>query len=180
MHRYTLLIPLVALAACAAPPRPAPNPPEAPTLGASAKAAESSAVPYGRALGAFFALSVADVNATAAWYRDNLGFHVLRQGEAPNGIAKFALLEAEGTILELIAHRDAQPRSVAAPGFSEAHKLHGIFKVGLNVTELDKVYRALKDRGIPIAYDLMPARDVPLRSFSVRDAEGNLVQFFGP
>jgi hypothetical protein len=26
---------------------------------------------------------------------------------------------------------------------------------------------------------LMPAKDVPLRSFSIRDGEGNLIQFFG-
>jgi hypothetical protein len=33
--------------------------------------------------------------------------------------------------------------------------------------------------GAIIAHDLMPARDVPMRSFIVRDPEGNLVQFFG-
>jgi hypothetical protein len=37
----------------------------------------------------------------------------------------------------------------------------------------------VKERKIPVAYDLMPAKDVDLRSFTIRDPEGNLIQFFG-
>lgn len=47
------------------------------------------------------------------------------------------------------------------------------------VADLDGVYRELKKRDAPIAYDLMQAKDMPMRSFSVRDGEGNLIQFFG-
>jgi catechol 2,3-dioxygenase-like lactoylglutathione lyase family enzyme len=134
----------------------------------------------GRTIGAFFALSVADVEATSAWYRDKLGFRIASHGEAPNKIAKFAILEGEGSIIEMIQHRDAKPRAVAAPGVKEDHLIHGIFKVGFHVADLDAVYRRVKERGIPIAYDLMQAKDIGLRSFSIRDREDNLIQFFGP
>jgi hypothetical protein len=77
-------------------------------------------------------------------------------------------------------HRAAQPRSVAAPAVGGAHEIHGIFKLGLNVTDLEGVYRALQARGVAIVHELMPAKDVPLRTFSVKDVEGDLVQFFGP
>jgi hypothetical protein len=133
----------------------------------------------GAVSGSFFALSVADVASQSLWYQEKLGFHVLSQGEAPNKIAKFALLEGNGTIVELIQHSKAKPRAVAAPTVGSAHEIHGIFKVGMVVADIDAVYKGLKLRGVPIAYDLMPTKDVPLRSFSVRDGEGNLLQFFG-
>ena len=129
----------------------------------------------GPAQGAFFALSVADVEAASRWYSEKLDFRVLSSGEAPNKIARFAILEGDGTLIELIQHRDAAPRPAAADAF----KTHGIFKIGFVVADLDGVYRQLKARSVAVAYDLMPAKDVPLRSFSVRDVEGNLVQFFG-
>jgi catechol 2,3-dioxygenase-like lactoylglutathione lyase family enzyme len=129
--------------------------------------------------GAFFALSVDNVNVQARWYQDKLGFRVLSQGEAPNGIAKFAILEGRGALVELIQHRDAKPLAVAAPNAKGAFQVHGIFKVGLIVKDIDAVYKELKTLAVPIAYDLMPAKDVPMRSFSIRDAEGNMIQFFG-
>src|SRR4051812_22555591 len=61
-----------------------------------------------RIVGAFFALSVADLEATSAWYRDKLGFRVASRGEAPNKIAKFALLEKRA--------RSSSWSSTARPG----------------------------------------------------------------
>lgn len=80
----------------------------------------------------------------------------------------------------MVQHHDARPLAKAAPGIKEAHRIHGIFKVGFHVADLNAVHRQVKAAGIPIAYDLMPAKDVDLRSFSIRDPEGNLIQFFGP
>lgn len=147
--------------------------------GASAPPAQNNGAVVGKTSGAFFALSVADVAALSRWYQEKLGFRVLSQGEAPNKIAKFALLEGDGTIIELIQHSQAKERKVAAPSIVEPYQLHGIFKVGMVVADLDGVYRELKKRSVPIAYELMRAKDVPMRSFSVRDGEGNLIQFFG-
>lgn len=133
----------------------------------------------GQPTGVFFALSVADVNTSSRWYQEKLGLRVISQGEAPNRIAKFALLEGDGTIIELIQHREAKPRAVVAPEAKGAYQVHGIFKVGMVVKDIDGVYREIRKRGVPIAYDLMPTKDVPMRSFSIRDAEGNMIQFFG-
>jgi hypothetical protein len=129
--------------------------------------------------GTFFALSVADSAAMAQWYQEKLGLRILSSGEAPNKIAKFALLEGKGILIELIQHSKASARSVVAPSVTDPYQIHGIFKVGLIVSNLDEVYAGLKRQNVPIAYDLMPAKDVPMRSFSVRDPEGNLLQFFG-
>jgi catechol 2,3-dioxygenase-like lactoylglutathione lyase family enzyme len=133
----------------------------------------------GKTRGAFIALSVADVATMSAWYQEKLGLKVLKDGEAPNKIAKFALLMGDGIIVELIQHTKAQSRAAAAPSIADSYQLHGIFKAGLIVADLDSLYTGLKQKGATIAYDIMPAKDVPMRSFTVRDPEGNMVQFFG-
>lgn len=147
------------------------------TSNAAAQTKEVSAA--AKTTGVFFALSVADVDTLSKWYQEKLGFKVLSSGEAPNKIAKFAILQTEGALIEMIQHRDAKPVSVAAPSVKSAHQLHGIFKIGMLVQDIDAAYRALKEKQVVIAYDLMPAKDVPMRSFTIRDGEGNLVQFFG-
>lgn len=133
----------------------------------------------GRSSGAFFALSVNDVETVSRWYQEKLGFRVLSQGEAPNKIAKGVILEGDGTIIELIQHREAKPFSAVAPEAKGAYQVHGIFKIGMVVEDIDVVYREIKKRGVPIAYDLVRTKDVPMRSFSIRDVEGNMIQFFG-
>jgi catechol 2,3-dioxygenase-like lactoylglutathione lyase family enzyme len=129
--------------------------------------------------GAFFAISVADVATMSRWYQDKLGLRVLSSGEAPNQIAKFAILDGNGLLIELIQHTKASDRGAVAPSATDAYMIHGFFKAGMVVDHLDAIYAALKRQGVPIAHDLMPAKDVPMRSFAVRDPEGNLLQFFG-
>jgi hypothetical protein len=129
--------------------------------------------------GAFFALSVANVDTVSLWYQDNLGLKVISNGEAPNRIAKFAILQGNGILIEIIQHSKAQARRSITPAINDAVQIHGIFKLGMLVRDIDAVYTGFKKREIVIAYDLMQAKDVPMRSFAVRDPEGNLVQFFG-
>lgn len=146
-------------------------------VGCAAAGRDAGTTPTRR--GSFFAISVADVAVMSSWYRDTLSMRVLTSGEAPNKIAKFAILEGNGVLVELIQHAKAGDRKVLAPEATEAHLIHGIFKAGLIVDDLDHLYAGLKQRGAVIAYDIMPAGNVPMRSFIVRDPEGNLVQFFG-
>jgi catechol 2,3-dioxygenase-like lactoylglutathione lyase family enzyme len=152
-------------------------------VGAKPAAGEETGAPppslVHEAQGTFIALSVADVAATSRWYHEKLGFRIVKQGEAPNKIAKFALLESEGHILEIVQHTQARPLAEVAPAVKKAHEVHGIFKVGFHVRNLDAVYKAIKERGVAIAYDIIPAKDIDLRTFIIRDNAGNLVQFFG-
>jgi catechol 2,3-dioxygenase-like lactoylglutathione lyase family enzyme len=131
----------------------------------------------GKTIGAFFALSVTDAHATAAWYRDTLGFKVVKEGETADKVVRFVLMQHGNDVVELIQHRDAHDR--ADKKEDNEHLTHGIFKVGFTVPDLDATYRRVKKLGVPITYELMPAKDIPFRSFMIQDNEGTLVQFFG-
>jgi catechol 2,3-dioxygenase-like lactoylglutathione lyase family enzyme len=130
------------------------------------------------ATGAFFALSVADLYASAAWYSEKLGLKTIMR-EPKQGKAGVVVLEGGGLIVELIQHDDAAPLSKAAPSVKESFLVHGVFKAGVVVTDFDRTLRILKERNVPIAYGPFPAREGRRANAIIRDNSGNLIQFFG-
>ena len=124
-----------------------------------------------RATGGFFALSVADLDASARWYTEKLGMTVVRQ--MPNaGTSDVTLLAGGGLIVELV--HDNAARSAAG----DAGQAHGIFKAGVIVDSLGKTIALLRSRGIEIAFGPFPARPDALANCIIRDNAGNLIQFF--
>jgi ketosteroid isomerase-like protein/sugar lactone lactonase YvrE/catechol 2,3-dioxygenase-like lactoylglutathione lyase family enzyme len=153
-------------------PSPAPAP-------RSARPASADTL-LGTPTGPFIAVSVADLDRMLAWYRDTLGFSVHRSGISPNGQIRFALLRSGAALVELLQIPGAVPRAEAAPRTTGSHQIHGFFKSGLVVADIDRAYRRLQGMGVRFDYDLGRPAENPMRSFGVRDPEGNLVQFFGP
>src|SRR5437763_5702594 len=88
--------------------------------------------PVMAAAGAFFALSVADVDASAKWYSEKLGLKVVMQPPKTNQAA-IIVLEGGGLIVELIQYDDARPLSKVAPAVKNNFLIHGIFKAGVIV-----------------------------------------------
>src|SRR5437867_1033521 len=54
----------------------------------SSLAVQTPVSPWAEPQGAFFALTVPDADASAAWYQRHLGFQVITKGEAPNKVAR--------------------------------------------------------------------------------------------
>ena len=140
--------------------------------------AESASAEGIGASGAFFALSVADVDASAKWYSEKLGLTVTMRQPNTNGAA-VTVLEGDGLIVELIRHPDAKPLSAVAPQLKEPLNVHGIFKVGVIVSDFDKTLATLQARKVDVAFGPYPARPGQRANVIVRDNAGNLIQFFG-
>jgi predicted enzyme related to lactoylglutathione lyase len=130
-------------------------------------------------VGAVFALSVADVERTASWYCENLGFHVNKKGQIADSGMEFALLSRPGALLEIIKFKAAKTRAAWGLAKTEVHEVHGIFKIGFEVTDIDALFNHAKERGLQIFFPIVQARDIPLRTFGLTDPEGNIIQIFG-
>ena len=123
--------------------------------------------------GAFFALSVSNLEATSAWYVDKLGLSVVMQPPPYEGVSAL-VLEGGGLIVELIHNPLAQPpRAVPNPTL-----IHGFFKAGLVVDDFDSTLARLRERGVQIALGPFPARHGQRANFAINDNAGNLIQFF--
>ena len=130
------------------------------------------------ARGAFFALSVADLDASVKWYAEKLGLAVVRRVPRQDHSA-VAVLEGGGLIVELIQRDDARPLAAAAPGVTAPYLVHGLFKVGLIIDDFDKTLATLRQRGVDIAIGPFPARGDQRANVIIRDNGGNLIQIFG-
>lgn len=130
------------------------------------------------ASGAFFALSVADMNASARWYQERFGLKAVLQSPKADG-AGVIVLEGRGLIVELIERDDAVPFRKATSGTTDPLKVHGIVKAGVIVDDFEKTLALLKKRRVEIAFGPFPAKVDQRANVIVKDNEGNLIQLFG-
>ncbi len=127
--------------------------------------------------GSYFAISVRDLNASAQWYKQKLGFHEVKQSASRDGLARAIILESDGILLEIVSHKRAvSPRSLMK-GYKDAYQIHGVFKVGFLVQDADHVLQRLKANGVTIANRPYTDDGLQMRSFFIRDNEGNIIQF---
>ena len=128
--------------------------------------------------GAFFGLSVADVEASAKWYAEKFGMRVVLRPPKVEG-ATAVVLEGGGLIVELLQRDDGMPLSKAAPSITQNYRIHGFFKAGIVVDDFDATLARLKARGVQIAIGPFPKTAEQRANVIVRDNSGNLIQFFG-
>lgn len=131
------------------------------------------------ARGGFFALSVADLEASTRWYSEKLGLTVAMRPPRANGTS-VSILEGGGLIVELIQRDDAMPLNKAAPGVDASYRVYGFFKAGIIVDDFDGTVRQLRARGVEIAMGPFPKTATQRANVIVRDNAGNYIQFFGP
>ena len=118
------------------------------------------------------ALSVADLEASARWYGELFGLATTMDVRADSN-THVRILSSDRLIVELIADRRA--KSVAALAGTEvpSTQVHGIFKAGLFVPDLDSAITALRERSVPIEGQWLQSRP---RNLMLRDNSGNLIQ----
>jgi len=128
--------------------------------------------PFASTHGAFFALSVADIDASVKWYSDKLGLAVVMRSPQQEK-ASAVVLEGGGLTVELVQHDDAIAASKEPP------LIHGFMKAGVVVDDLDRTLATLKGRGVPIFLGPFPARENIKSNAIIKDNAGNMIQFFG-
>jgi hypothetical protein len=129
-----------------------------------------SAPPFAEVKGAFFALSVADLDASANWYAEKLGLAVNMRTKSPK--TSVIVLSGNGLTVELLQNNDAT--DLAKP----AELAHGFVKAGLVVEHLDKTLAELKARNVKIVFGPYPAKSNSPANFIIQDNASNLIQFF--
>ena len=124
--------------------------------------------------GAFFALSVADLDASRKWYEDTLGLKVTMQPPVTNGVA-VVVLEGGGLMVELVH----DPQATASQRSANPTGVHGFFKAGIVIEDFDATLIRLRARGVNLAFGPFPARGGQRANFGITDNAGNLIQVFG-
>jgi catechol 2,3-dioxygenase-like lactoylglutathione lyase family enzyme len=120
-------------------------------------------------------ISVADLQASIAWYHDMLGFELLRQVEIPDGHGQVALIKNGGFVLELFCVPGAQPLPEERRHPATDLMTHGVKHVAYATPDIDALMTDLKAKGVTVVWDIM-VHDGDRCAF-VLDNTGNLVEF---
>jgi catechol 2,3-dioxygenase-like lactoylglutathione lyase family enzyme len=131
----------------------------------NAQVTSVAVTPAFKASGAFFALSVADIDASERWYAEKLGMRVTMRAPKLEKTA-VVVLEGGGLTVELLQHSDAVALKAAASAVAANYLIHGPFKVGVIIEDFDGLVATLRTREIPIAIG-------PFRA--TRDQPANLI-----
>ena len=135
---------------------------------ASPSFAKDKPQPFKVLTGAFFAVSVPNMEESIRWYQEKLGLSV--SFETEGGGVQVRVLDGGGLTVELIRDPVAQP-----PGVTR----HGFFKAGIAVKDFDRTIEELRARNVDIAFGPFPATSTQRANVIIRDNSGNLIQIFG-
>lgn len=122
-------------------------------------------------------LSVADLDAQAAWYADALGLTASTPFELPSlGIrGVFVVHPDEHWAIELLSREGSQP-GPAASDPQAALLLQGYGHICLRVTDVEAVHDRLLAAGATSRMSPQPAPEPGVRMAFVADPEGHLIE----
>ena len=120
-------------------------------------------------------ISVGDLDASIAWYRDMLGFELLRVVDVPEDTGKVALLKQGNFILELFCLPSAAPLPEERRQPGSDIRVQGIKHIAYAVRDIVAFMDGLKAKGVDLVWDVV-VHDGDKCAF-VRDNTGNLVEF---
>ena len=127
------------------------------------------------ASGSFFALSVADLDASAKWYASTFDMKVALHPPKQNG-NEVLVLQGRGLTVELIRSDAAVPIASLGPKTADAFAVHGFVKAGILVDDFSATMEALRAKNVAIAYGPFPERPDQKANVIIKDNAGNLIQ----
>ena len=134
------------------------------------------AVAEGAQAPTFFAVSVGNLDASVKWYRETLDLTVdYLPGTAT---VKVALLQGKGLVVELIEDPQAFALRTRLPEVEKRYLVHGLFKVGFFVSDLEATVTRLKQRGAAFKGEMFTDLRLGARSILLLDNSGNVIQLF--
>jgi len=129
------------------------------------------------------AISVANVDETAKWYQDNLGFAVKEKKDFPQHSLRIAFLALNDFEIELVEDQKSVSLGTIQKHLPEADdetKIQGFVKLAFTVEDVEALASRLKRNGVRFQMELNRSnRKEGMKSFIVRDNNGNWLQFFG-
>lgn len=122
-------------------------------------------------------ISVGDLEASIAWYRDMLGFELMRVVDIPDAedAGRVALVRQGDFILELFCLPQAAPLPEERRHPATDLLTHGIKHVAYAVADIAALMDDLKAKGVDVVWDVVVHDGSPCAF--VRDNTGNLVEF---
>ncbi|MCW3834724.1 VOC family protein [Sphingomonas canadensis] len=119
-------------------------------------------------------LSVPDLEASIAWYRELFGFAVEARTYLPHVPFKGAFLRRGDTRIELFEREGARPLPRERLDPDEDLATHGTKHLSLEVSDIHAAFGYLKEKGIDVAMEIFEGNG--LAGGYIRDNSGILIE----
>lgn len=126
------------------------------------------------------AISVKNIDSTAAWYGRYLGFRLVEKKDFPDYKMSIGMLEKEGFNIELVQHQDSNPITKYVPNFDNPALIQGYGKIAYAVDNLDHIVTVMKAGSVRFILGVRDSKDENTGTCIVLDNNGNWVQLIGP
>jgi methylmalonyl-CoA/ethylmalonyl-CoA epimerase len=123
-------------------------------------------------------ISVPDLEASIAWYRDILGFSLKTRLTLEKADAKIAFMRYGDFQIELFEVQKANPLPDDRRYPNRDLLTHGTKHIAFKVENLEKIVNVLKERGVDIAMDVTKMPDG--KTAFIRDNAGILIELLEP
>ena len=127
---------------------------------------------------AFFAVSVADLDSSSAWYQRAFGLEVVREVESRDGKIRSLLLHADPLTVELIKHVEPVLVKDVLPPEANTLQMQGLAKAGIFVEDAKVAQQQLAQIGVAEDARLVDDPVLGYKTFFFRDLDGNRIQIF--
>jgi len=119
-------------------------------------------------------ISVPDIEASITWYRDMLGFFIVKRMTIDAIPAKIAFLKHGDFYIELFQIEDAEPLPEDRRHPNRDIYTHGTKHIAFAVPNVPEFIDEMKKRGVDIAMDVNIMEDKAMAF--IRDNSGNLIE----
>lgn len=140
--------------------------------------AAGTPAPLAGAAPAFLAISVSDLEAATAWYRQVLGVEPVREVASADSVLRARLLFFDPVAIELIHHRATLSKGEILDPGAHRFQIQGIVKAGIFVDDIDRLHQHLREQGVNTDARIGVDSLIGARFFVFRDPDGNSIQVF--
>jgi predicted enzyme related to lactoylglutathione lyase len=125
----------------------------------------------------FFAVVVSNVETSSKWYGDLFGLKITKRDVNDQHGYKVFIMENDAMLVELMELKVSVAQAELLKHHPEGTRIHGHFKIGFKVAEMDSFLSHLRTFQIKVPQIWTDAKNGK-RNFLISDPDGNYVQFF--
>ncbi len=124
------------------------------------------------------AMLVPNAEKTANWYKENLGFEIVKEVDYDNQGLKVKIVELNEFQIEIIENENSVSPAKCVSNYDFAKPtIHGLMKLSFIVDDIEYLVAKLKEKQVEFTMNLAIHKEINAKCCLILDINKNLIQF---